>query len=131
MHNVISMTEVKEKLSALKEGDLGLSKETAQFYRWFSSTLNPELLPIGFNLAFELACHDYATIAKGATVDGYGRAFPSIFIGYPGFPYAIVLSGVKAKRSEVQRHVLPEDFCKEVEGIQAEVETAIQNQQPS
>lgn len=105
---VISMEPVKVKLRNLKDY---LKKEEELLYKFASylaDKLNPELVPMGFNLAYELALED---LRRGGDYRDFGRAeVPRDLVGYPPAIYSLL----RMNFPRIAEAVCPPDFAKKV-----------------
>jgi len=115
----ISMEPVKEKLRNLKDYIPKGDDFLYGFARYLADRLNPELVPMGFNLACELAIED---LKRGGDYGEDGKMdVPSSLIGYPPMMYGLL----RMRIPEITKATCPSEFAEEVNKVYEEVNTKI------
>lgn len=115
----ISMEPMKEKLRNLKEYLPGEDNFMYNFGKYLADTLNPELIPEGFNLACELAID---ALRKGGDYGSYGKVkVPPSLVGCPSMLYSVLRMRIPA----IAKAACPPEFAEEVNKVYKEVNAKI------
>ena len=117
----ISTDEVKEKLRNLREHMPKQDDLIYDFGAYLAERLNPTLVPMGFNMAAELALYDLQAGVNGFT----GEPIRSRMVGYPPQIYALL----KMQVPDIAEAVCPEDFAKGVGQMYDEVNAKMREKQ--
>jgi len=111
--DAISMNEAKDKLRNLSQYMPDQEETIYEFGKYLADRLNPELLPMGFVMACELALYD---LQKG--VDGFsGQPIRSRLVGYPPMIYALLRMMI----DQIAEAIFPEDFANAVKEERAAI----------
>lgn len=110
----ISTDEMKAKLENLSEYMSGQHQIVYDFAKYLAKTLNPHLVPMGFNMAFELAMHDVRAGVDPRT----NEPLPSSLTGQPAPVYTIISMNLP----DIADAVCPEDFAKGVREMYDEIQ---------
>ncbi len=106
---IMSTTEAKEKLKNLSTLMPDSPETVHQFGAYVADRLSPELVPMGFIMACELAIYD---LQKG--VDGFtGKPITNRLVGYPPMIYGLLRLSVP----NIAATVFPAEFAAEVKAF--------------
>lgn len=111
--DAISTEEMKTKLQNLKEHMPNEPQFTYDFGAYLATRLNPQLNPMGFNLAIQLTLYDLEKGVNGFT----GKPVPSSLSGMPNTVYIIMEMNIP----RIARAVCPSDFADKVDQVYAEI----------
>ena len=110
---VISMDEAKQKLLALKNYLPNADEVICAFGRFLAGRLNPQLIPLGFLFACQMAIND---LKKG--VDGSGKPIQSDLVGYS----PIIFEGLRMLIPNIAEAIFPAEFAAEVKASVEKIE---------
>lgn len=103
VETALSMSEAKESLKKLSEMMPNSVEPVHQFGAHLASYLNPELVPMGFVMACELAIYDLQTGINGFT----GEPVRSRLVGLPPIVYALL----RMEIVPIAEAIFPADFA--------------------
>ena len=85
---------------------------TYNFGNYLATRLNPEISPMGFNVAFQMTLYDLRTGVNGFTQ----KPVPHSLSGMPAAVYAVMERNIP----RIAKAVCPTDFAEKVDQVYAE-----------